>query len=239
MQAQMRDELVEEVLGLQGMNYEWDEVAHAGDYLDDGWVLEQKFDGVRVLLKAWHDEHGGTWLACHGGGGELRHSASLLLLPALRPDFERLLGLIGPGEALVLDGELLADGRYVVFDLPLFRHHGIGGQVDDETPQAARRDLLEALHEGWAPSDRVVLARECRTPEEKVRLMRLVAEAEGEGVVAKRVDAPYAAGCRVRDVVKLKFTKTVDAVVMARDVGGKNAHLGLYGGGELRQVGAG
>jgi ATP-dependent DNA ligase len=228
MQVKVREmaaeEMPPEVAELRGMQYEWAPPEDVDDYLGDEWVLEQKFDGVRMIVKAWH----GQVRFCHGGGGALRHAASLCLLPALEHDMLTLARSLAPGEALVLDGEMLLSGHYVVYDVPLFvQADGVG--MRPTQPRDLRRGFLESVFEQWAPGPLVVLAREARTPAEKLALMERL-EAEGtEGAVAKRVDAPYAAdGARVRDVVKLKFQKTVDALVVARDVGGKNAHLAVH-----------
>lgn len=200
------------------------------------WAYEQKFDGFRAI--AFVDDE--RLVLQSRGGKDLTRYFPELSLP--------------PGR-YVLDGEIVIDGEgpgqqfgalqqrihpaasrierlsqewpasYVAFDLLELDGAELLGE-----PFEARRAALDAL-DGIRRS---VLVRD-------------PAQAQGwleqtEGVVAKRLDAPYAAGKRTA-MVKVKRLRTIDCVVMgyrpgtaAGTVG--SLILGLYEtDGRLRPVG--
>lgn len=159
------------------------------------WVFETKFDGYRLLARV---ENGQVRLITRNGHDWTDR------MPALA----RGIAALG-AEAAWLDGEIIVpddrgrsdfnalqnafDGRrtqaieYRLFDLPFFEGHDLR-----DTPLAARRSLLQrllqarpqpglafsdALGEGGAAAARRALAAACRSGL--------------EGVIAKRIDAPY------------------------------------------------
>ncbi len=227
--------------------------AESVDALPDGpgWQYEPKFDGFRCL--AFRD----------GPGVELR-SKSGQPLGRYFPDLVAAFGAVAAGQ-FVLDGEIVipegAGGsfealqmrlhpaasrvrklaaeqpaRYVVFDLLVdARGHDLTAR-----PLAERRAALEKLMPRLA-SDALALA-----PIASGR-----AAARGwldrpppgqDGVMAKRLDAPYRSGRRDA-MVKVKRQRTADCVVggfryarNSREVG--SLLLGLYDGeGRLDHVG--
>jgi len=145
-----------------------------------------------------------------------------------RQDFDALSNRIHPAASRIKRLSVETPARFVAFDLLA---------TDDrsllELPFAERRAALEAFP--FAP------------PVELTPCVR-DAEAAGawlesaEGVVAKRLDAPYRPGAR-EGMAKIKRVRTIDAVVIGwrpgkeeRTVG--SLILGLYDeGGELRTVG--
>ncbi len=209
----------------------------------DGWCYEPKWDGFRTIV--FRD------------GGEV-HLQSRNGRPMNRyfPDIvEQVLAL--PSERLVLDGEMVVtvDGVQE-FDLLSQRIHPAASRVDrlrhetpadlvafdllaegDETllelPYTERRSRLAAL-----VTDPVELTPATSDPDDATEWLA----GTGEGVIAKRADAPYRPGERT-GMVKIKRVRTADTVVVAFRFGKEEGTvgsliLGLYDDdGELREVG--
>lgn len=206
---------------LEPMKMEFVEVDDAGPFVsDDGWVAEQKFDGTRVMARI-----GSGRIDFVGVGGiHITQSAAVQWFSHLREELSFFHQPDGYGDEWVFDGELLvANGTYVVYDFPL----GHRGLMHPGRPFEDRRESLEALMASW-PRDLMVLAPQARGVQEKMALLRRVCAAGEEGVVFKRLAAPYEPGVRVTHQLKAKLVRTADCVVLARDVGGKNAKLGMY-----------
>jgi ATP-dependent DNA ligase len=200
------------------------------------WCYEQKFDGFRAIAFV----EGERLVLQSRGAKDLTRYFPELALP--------------PGR-YVLDGEIVIDGEgagqafgalqqrihpapsrierlarewpasYVAFDLLELAGVDLRGE-----PFERRREALDAL-EGIRRSTLV------RDPDDARAWL-----ADTEGVVAKRLDAPYAAGKRTA-MVKVKRVRTIDCVVMgyrpgtaAGTVG--SLILGLYDEeGHVRPVG--
>lgn len=201
----------------------------------DGWAYERKLDGFRAIVTV--DEAGAeVWSRA---GKPLGRYFPELAFP--------------PGR-YVADGEILIAGSDggEEFGLLQQRIHPAASRIArlaEETPATfAAFDLL-------AIDDRVLLDRpfaerraalegvagldpvETTTDPERARQWLRTAE----GVIAKRLDAPYAPGKR-QGMVKVKRVRTLDCVVMGwrpgvdpETVG--SLILGLYEGDALRPVG--
>lgn len=160
-----------------------------------------------------------------------------------------------PEGRYVLDGELVVDapGGEVSFELLGQRIHPAASRVArlaEETParlatfdllavdgevlmdrplEERRRLAAERLPEG------IRLVESTRDPELAARWLR-----EGEGVIAKDLDAPYRPGSR-DGWTKVKRRRTIDCVVMGWRPGVEGRLgaliLGLYDGDDLRTVG--
>jgi ATP-dependent DNA ligase len=200
------------------------------------WCYEQKFDGFRAI--AFVD--GERLVLQSRGAKDLTRYFPELALP--------------PGR-YVLDGEIVIDGEGggQAFGALQQRIHPAASRIErlaSEWPASyVAFDLLELDGVDLRPEP-FELRREALDRLEGIRrslLVRDAAEAQAwlddtEGVVAKRLDAPYAAGKRTA-MVKVKRVRTIDCVVMgyrpgtaAGTVG--SLILGLYGpDGELRPVG--
>jgi ATP-dependent DNA ligase len=220
---------------------------------EDGWQFEPKWDGFRAL--------------CFRDGDEV-YLSSRKELPFNRyfPEIVAAATTLGE-DRLVLDGEIVvftADGKGLDFDALLQRIHPAESRVKRlarETPASfitfdllarGRRDLrreplsvrraqLEEVMEGCMPplylspsSSDVTIARKW--------LEAFVVQGL-DGVVAKRLDAPYRSG--EREMSKVKRERTADCVVLGfrwakdqKDQAVGSLLLGLYGpDGELWQVG--
>jgi ATP-dependent DNA ligase len=218
-----------------------------------GWQYEPKWDGFRAI--------------CFRDGSDV-YISSRKELPFNRyfPEIVDAAKSL-PERRFVLDGEIVvftADGKGLDFDMLLQRIHPAASRVARlarETPAsfiafdllarksrdlrgqplAKRRGELEAVTDGVSPP----LYLSPRTDDVKVGTKWLEAfVVQGlDGVVAKRLDAPYRSG--EREMLKVKRERTADCVVLgfrwAKDLKGEavgSLLLGLYGPDhELWQVG--
>jgi ATP-dependent DNA ligase len=209
----------------------------------EGWAYEPKWDGFRALAFV---DGGELYLQSRGAKPLARYFPEL--------DF--------PDGRYVLDGELVildGDGREQ-FDALQNRLHPAESRVRmlaEQTPALFRAfDVLaigdEKALDGPFSDRRAALERLCGGFEESgtVELTPIAYDAgeaepwlrSGEGVIAKRLEAPYLPGER-KGMVKVKRVRTIDAVVAGWRPGKEEGTvgsliLGLYDeGGELRIVG--
>ena len=210
---------------------------------DEGWAYEPKYDGFRSIAFVDGDE---LFLQSRSGRPLARYF----------PELEF------PEGRYVIDGELLIlgdDGREI-FDALQNRLHPAESRVkmlSETTPAVFRAfDLLavgdEAAVESPFSERRAALAKlvGCFADPGSVELTPIADDpadaepwlADGEGVIAKRVDSPYLMGER-KAMVKIKRLRTIDAVVAGWRPGKEentvgSLMLGLYDPkGELHVVG--
>jgi DNA ligase-1 len=203
-------------------------------------AVEWKIDGIRIQV--------------HRRGHEVRvFTRTLDDITARLPEITRAV-LASPAEALVLDGEAIAldpAGRARPFQVTASRA-GTQAAPGQETPGVPLtpfffdllhldgRDLIDEPASVRQALMAEVLPADFRVP----RLMTgEVADAEEffadavarghEGVVVKSLDAPYAAGRRGSEWIKVKPRHTLDLVVLAAEWGHgrrrgwlSNLHLG-------------
>ncbi len=218
-----------------------------------GWQFEPKWDGFRSI-------------AFRDGGGVYLSSRQQLPFSRYFPEVAAAVATL-PSARIVLDGEIVVftpDGLGLDFDVLQLRLHPAASRVarlsretpasfiafdllalDEEDlrprPFAQRRADLETVMEGCGPP---LFLSPCTDDREVAEqwLDRFVV-AGLDGVVAKRLDAPYRSG--EREMRKVKRIRTADCVVIgfrwAKDHQGEwvgSLLLGLYGpDGELHQVG--
>src|SRR4051794_3525120 len=192
----------------------------------DGWRYEPKWDGFRtVVFRDGDDVH----LQSRNGKPMNRY------FPEVIPQVQAL-----PGKRLVLDGELIVvvDGIQE-FDLLGQRIHPAKSRVDmlaeqypagfvafdllaegDETlldlTYEERRERLEAVIE--PPVQLTPMTPDCDAATTWLA-------GAGEGVIAKRCEAPYKPGERT-GMVKIKRVRTADAVVQAFRFGKEEGTVG-------------
>jgi len=216
-------------------------------FSDPNWLFEIKWDGVRALARIENDA---LTLRSRTGVDIAKRYPELASLPdalAARQaildgeivaldaqghsDFERLqerMHVRAPNENLVAQIPVV----YFVFDLLYCDGYDLR-----ETPLLDRKQLLQRLlhtSERFRYSDHQL---------EHGKELFALAEQNGlEGIVAKRADSPYVSD-RSPYWVKLKVTKTVDAVVSGWTESRTSALpfgsllLGLYQGKKLRFIG--
>jgi DNA ligase-1 len=202
-------------------------------------ALEYKLDGARVQV--------------HRVKHEVKiYSRQLNEVTDSLPEVVEMVAAL-PGDELILDGEVLAlreDGRPHPFQVTM-RRFGRRSQVEKvraslplsvfffdclyrereliDHPFAARREQLTDLA-GEGP---VVPGLVTNDEGEAAAFLTGALEAGHEGVMAKSLDSPYAAGNRGADWLKVKQAHTLDLVVLAAEWGSgrrqgwlSNLHLG-------------
>jgi bifunctional non-homologous end joining protein LigD len=161
---------------------------------DDEWGAEEKFDGMRLLLKY----EGGQLVAINrkglSRGTQAGFVADALALGSRVGDF-------------ILDGEAVGD-TFKAFDLL-----AIGGRDLRPRPYRVRRASLVSLFDAEMPH--LHLSALASTAEEKRALYERLVGEEREGIVFKRLAAPYTPGRPNRggDQLKVKFYATATFIV--------------------------
>lgn len=219
---------------------------------EEGFAFEPKYDGFRAIVFV---DGGDSYVQSRGGKPLSRYF----------PELEFPVGrYVVDGELVILDD----DGREV-FDLLQARIHPAESRITrlaEETPARFRAfDLLEL--EGTELLERPFSERRAALVElikgldgvtedgpggwsaGSMELTPLTLEAaaaepwlaDGEGVIAKQLDAPYSPGDR-KNMAKIKRLRTIDAVVVGWRPGKEentvgSLILGLYDGDDLRVVG--
>jgi DNA ligase-1 len=202
-------------------------------------ALEYKMDGARVQV--------------HKSGGDvIVYSRSLKDVTAAVPELVEVTRAL-PAQDLILDGEVIslhADGRPQPFQITMRR---FGRKLDIERmrqelpmtpfwfdllylngaplldePQARRFAALSELSRGHLIPH--IVTNDAQAADEFLEQ----ALARGhEGIMAKAIDAKYAAGARGQSWVKVKRARTLDLVILAAEWGNgrrkgwlSNLHLG-------------
>jgi ATP-dependent DNA ligase len=219
----------------------------------NGWQYEPKWDGFRAL--------------CFRDGSDV-YLSSRKELPFNRYFPEVVAAAVTLGEEqVVLDGEIVvfnADGSGLDFDALLQRIHPAASRVQrlaKETPASfiafdllargdrdfrsepmrVRRAELEEVMDGCAPP--LYLSPSTHDLATARKWLDAFVVQGLDGVVIKRLDAPYRSG--EREMLKVKRERTADCVVMGfrwakdlKDEAVGSLLLGLYGpDGDLWQVG--
>jgi DNA ligase D-like protein (predicted ligase) len=217
----------------------------------EGWSFERKYDGVRVIATRERGETPRLWSRNHKPAD------------ASYPEVVEALDAAAP-ERFVLDGEIVAaDGRFSSLQARMHlsdprRARATGVEIEchlfdllvlddlDVTrlPLRTRRGLLEAVVRDSPQGDERGPLRHSPTLDGDPLALRDEACADGwEGLIAKRLDAPYASG-RSRDWLKLKCVRDQEFVVGGwTDPAGSRQMLGALlvgyydGDGALRYAG--
>lgn len=175
------------------------------------FVAEQKLDGHRVLLRVTED---GVFAYNRNGQPSQHQNLAQAALQGVAPRLR--------GREVILDSELL-DKKFFAFDLPLFE-----GLIQPGSPHRDRKEALDHLLSLGVLSSNITSVTTARTAEEKRKLILSCRDQGAEGIVFKDTTKPYVAG-RNTNMLKVKFTKDVDAVVSRTNVDGKtNALLSVF-----------
>jgi ATP-dependent DNA ligase len=210
---------------------------------EQGWVYEPKYDGFRAIAFVDGDE---VFLQSRTGKA-LRRYFPEIEFPAGRyvidgelvildgdgkEEFDALQNRIHPAESRIEKLSKETPALFRAFDLICFND-------DVGLPQSfeVRRMALESVYKGFKKkTGSVELTPLVKSPEEAEGWLET-----GEGVIAKKLDAPYIPGER-KGMVKIKRIRTADAVVVGWRPGKEEGTvgsliLGLHDGDQLRVVG--
>ena len=174
--------------------------------VSDEWVIEQKLDGHRLLLQGTGDaveplNRNGQPYAAKNLPGNLR----TMVLP----------------DGLILDGELLDLGS---LEFWAFDFRALDGSLDT-MPLTMRRDLL--IRAVDTLSLNVHVLPQAVDTRAKQRLVEQAIAHHAEGVVCKKVSAPYR-GRRDPAWRKVKFVSSCEAIVVGvRDDGKESVTVAL------------
>lgn len=193
---------------LNPVDEEAGEVRHVLD--DDDWVAQEKHDGERRMVSVCPDQ----------GVVGINRTGMRVPLPVCVADH------FTPDKAgrTLVDGEIMGE-RFVVFDV--LEH---AGKCLRKLPYRERLDRLRvAVNDG---ADVVVV--ETATGAAKRTLAQAVREKSGEGVVFKRLDAPYSAGRPASggSQRKWKFTESATLAVGETTLGKRSVQLFARGSGD-------
>jgi len=156
------------------------------------WCLQEKFDGRRLLI----EKAGDKIVGCNRRG-----LAISLPFPFIR-DVARI------QRDLVFDGESVGD-TFHVFDL-------LELDGEDLRPRPLKQRLLELINVlASAQCPNLSMIHTTFSTGDKTRLFEEIRQGRREGVVFKRIDAPYVPGRPNSggNALKHKFTATLSAVV--------------------------
>ena len=175
---------------------------------DAHWVCEPKYDGIRTLVVISAD------------GVQWRNRNDEQLLKPIPREVDRALAALPPG--LIFDGEIVGEHLYV-FDLPHF------GTSLLNVAYHRRRQTLEEVAKIVGLDDHLRLSETARDNQAKSRMAKTADAEHWEGLMFKHAYGLYLPGKRSARMLKLKFTKSIDCVVMETGVDGKeNARLGVW-----------
>lgn len=193
------------------------------DFMTDEWVMEEKYDGHRLLVYVSTDSCVTAWTR----PGHDRPAALRALPPALSNE----LGKLPPG---VYDGELLIPGGtssdvvrldlqdrlvFVLFDMPVS-----GVTSTASLPLWQRRELLEVAA---AHVDNKALVAVAPQVAVSLATVRTIWSNGGEGAVIKRKTSIYRSGWRTPDWIKVKQIDAAELTITGFEEG-KNGPCSVF-----------
>jgi len=185
----------------------------------DGWLFEPKWDGFRtlafrdgdeILLQSRDEKPMNRYFPellaplANALPGRCVVDGEIVIVGAGGLDFEALLLRIHPAASRVKLLAVQSPASFVAWDLL-----ALGDEDLRPAPLAVRRERLEQVLASAAPPVHLSPATRDRALAED--WFRRFEGAGLDGVMAKRLDAPYRAG--ERTMIKVKHTRTADCVV--------------------------
>lgn len=195
------------------------------DYARGGWVLEEKYDGHRMLVRVAQDTVV-AWARPRAG-----EAAIARVLPReLARDAARLADGLYDGE-LYLPGGTSSDvprlDKQDALRLVLFDVVELCGQSAAAFPYRQRREVLAAAAKRLPRGARVAIAAAVPVTAAAVAA---IWKRGGEGAILKRADSQYHAGSRSADWIKVKREGAAELVI----VGFREEKSGPYSVAQLR-----
>ena len=180
--------------------------------VDQGYVLQQKYDGERLQTK--------------NSAGNIKGSNKKGFV---RPVPEGVKKSLLDYQETDFDGELVGNCFYL-FDMTRLNGEDIKG-----IPYAARLEKLEKTV--ISPTASLVPVRTYRTAEQKRAAVDRIREQKGEGVVGKSLKSTYEEG-RSKLNVKFKFKASATCFVLSHTKEKRSVRYGLVVGGVEQDVGS-
>lgn len=182
-------------------------------FSDDGWAMSEKLDGQRLIVRS----------LSHAIVGYNRQG----LKTSIPSDIHE--GFYDIPVGWTFDGELV-NGTYHVFDIIEAKSKSLLN-----VPFEKRYSLLVSVMDRKTYGMKKV--PHFSTESGKTGLFTRLLKNKAEGVVFKMLKAPYASG-RTGNILKYKFVKDVDAVILEKGVDGKDAmRLGVFKDGDIFDIG--
>lgn len=184
--------------------------------------IQQKIDGIRAMLRIRSIDNKLN-IAMLGGAGTPLKSTTAKPTADLITNWANTVFKPNGNYDIAIDGELIGD-TYWAFDLVR------SPKSNEHTPALRRYELLQAVTERLPnhPNFRVLPAY--TDAKQKLDIVDAIRSNGGEGILIKSNHSPYQWGERVRHSLKVKFTHTVDCIILNRNTGGpdkQNATLGI------------
>jgi bifunctional non-homologous end joining protein LigD len=181
---------------------------------DDAWGLQDKYDGKKITVRVKN-----------GQGQAFNKKGQPVAIPQ-----QIMTDILTCGKDLEIDGELIGT-KYIVYDLLSFDR-----DFRSETYRTRHGRIPRVAYNcSFGPS--ITVAPLYVGTEAKRARYNEIQSLGGEGVILKRLDAPFTAGKAHGTMFKYKFYATASCIVMAGREGKRSIGLGLVGfGSDLNQV---
>lgn len=184
---------------------------------DDSWVMQEKKDGVRQMIK----KHGKVV------DGVNRKGLTVSIPTSVEQSIRAAVGVAD----CTLDGEAVGE-VYWVFDILSISVHAFA----DKTYRERLNAIQEWLEDGWTANFQMIPTAVGKAS--KRSLYARLKEENAEGVVFSKLDAPYKAGRPASGGTRLKFKFKATATVRVRAVNQQNSfQMELLSKGDWTYVG--
>jgi len=165
---------------------------------DNSFCFQQKVDGDRMIVEV----DNGAVTVYNRDGKEYTRQVKVLR-PVIKefsnPEFFKGVWLF--------DGEYI-NRKYYVFDLiKVINTNGVN--IIQDATYHMRLDCLNTIFNHWAPNHIMQLPSHL-TSKDKEDFLDKVDASNSEGVIARRMTAPYQSGARTTNLLKFKFVETAD-----------------------------
>lgn len=185
---------------------------------DPRYAFQEKMNGERKIVEV-------------NNNGEARGVNRKGFVSPIAPDIADAASMLR--KQIAIDGEAIGNTLFA-FDLL----HCNGYDIRHQPYEKRYEMLVEIINSLEGLSSAIKIVPSAHTPESKHALIQMVRNGSGEGVVIKRLDAPYTEGRPNTggDQLKVKFYETCSAVVMGVNTQ-RSVRVGVYDGDELINVG--
>lgn len=198
------------------------EHATVADYVRPNWVLEEKYDGHRIMIRVTDDALD-VWSRPRANTAPLTRTLPAPLRDALRTlpvgVYDGELVVPGGTSSHVVRKDLVNDLRVVLFDVV---------ELLDENVAIfnarRRRAMLELAVEHYTRASSAGLVRLSTVQPVSLDAVKAIWAAGGEGAILKNLDATYRCAARSSDWVKVKRQAAAELTITGFEAGRMGAH---------------